>query len=299
MSNLTDLFHTYASEPTLLAEHVEYTARQTGFRPELVEKDYQCTVVLHALFGSGGAQLVFKGGTCLSKAFGKFYRLSEYLDLVIPVPPGCTRPRRKELAAPAKRLCNSLPRLCPGIDVGQALRGANESTQYLGTLTYRSVLSGRDENIKLEIGLREPLLKPAENRALATLLMDNITGAPAVAAVDAQVMNLTEMYAEKTRAALNRREPAIRDFFDLDFAVRELGLALEDDTFVDLVAAKLAVPGNEAVDVSAERHAQLAHQVEARLKPVLRHEDFERFDLERSFDAVARLAERLTRRSPA
>ena len=55
MSDHTRVFEAYASDAVLLTEHIEYTARQTGFRPELVEKDYQCSVVLHALGGPPAA----------------------------------------------------------------------------------------------------------------------------------------------------------------------------------------------------------------------------------------------------
>ena len=45
---------------------IEYTAATTGFRRELIEKDYFCSIVLAFLF-SEETPLVFKGGTCLNK----------------------------------------------------------------------------------------------------------------------------------------------------------------------------------------------------------------------------------------
>jgi predicted nucleotidyltransferase component of viral defense system len=296
MSDLVRLWQRFADDPVLLAEHVQYTARQTGFRPELVEKDYHCSVVLHAL-AQAGQEVVFKGGTCLSKAYGSFYRLSEDLDFVLPVPVDCPRARRREVIAPVKKLYATLPRLCPGLDIEAALRGANESTQYLGALAYQSLISNRRENIKLEFGLREPLLLHAENRQLATLLMNSITGEAAVPRFGVRVMSLTEALAEKTRAALTRREPAIRDFFDLDFAVQQLDLALGDDAFLGHVRAKLAVPGNDPVDVSPARRARLTQQVESRLKPVLRPVDFDGFDLDRIFAMLVDLAATLEDRA--
>ena len=62
-----------------------------------------------------------------------------------------------------------------------------------------------------------------------------------------------EAFAEKFRAALSRREVAIRDFFDIDYAVQYLGLKPDNVDLAGLVRRKLAVPGNESVDVSAER----------------------------------------------
>jgi hypothetical protein len=102
-----------------------------------------------------------------------------------------------------------------------------------------------------------------------------------------------EAFAEKFRAALSRREAAVRDFFDLDYAVRRLGLRPENPDLIELVRRKLAVPGNEPVNVSASRLAALRQQVGPQLQPVLRAEDFAEFDLERAFRAVATMAARV------
>ena len=53
--------------------------------PEIyVEKDYWSTLVLHAIFHSDIAdQVVFKGGTCLSKCLQLIRRFSEDIDLVV------------------------------------------------------------------------------------------------------------------------------------------------------------------------------------------------------------------------
>ena len=89
--------------------------------------------------------------------------------------------------------------------------------------------------------------------------------------------------AEKLRAALSRREAAIRDFYDIDYAVRKLGLQPMETTMTELVRQKLAVPDNEPVDVSPERMAELRRQLDTELKTVLREKDFLEFDLERAF----------------
>ncbi len=99
-----------------------------------------------------------------------------------------------------------------------------------------------------------------------------------------------EAFAEKFRAALSRREAAVRDFFDLDFADRHLGLQPKDRELIALVKQKLAVPGNEPVDVSPERFAALRHQLDRELKTVLREKDFREFDLERAFRIVKDVA---------
>ena len=101
-----------------------------------------------------------------------------------------------------------------------------------------------------------------------------------------------EAFAEKFRAALSRREAAIRDFYDIDYAVRRLDLRPQDPALVELVRQKLAMPGNEPADVSEARLAMLQRQLDAQLKPVLRDRDFAEFDLERAFRTVAQMAEK-------
>jgi hypothetical protein len=99
-----------------------------------------------------------------------------------------------------------------------------------------------------------------------------------------------EAFAEKFRAAMSRREAAIRDFFDLDYAVRRLNLVATDANLITLVRRKLAVPGNGPVDVSQDRLETLRRQVEPQLRAVLRPADFAEFDLNRAFRIVSDMA---------
>ena len=104
------------------------------------------------------------------------------------------------------------------------------------------------------------------------------------------MLSCRETYAEKLRAALTRREPAIRDFYDIDHGVRSGRLNTDDRRLIELVRSKLAVPGNDPIDVSDEKHEILKRQVQAQLRPVLREADFALFDLKRAFGIVAEVA---------
>jgi len=103
-------------------------------------------------------------------------------------------------------------------------------------------------------------------------------------------ISMREAMAEKLRAALSRREPAIRDFYDVDHAVRELGLNLRDPGLVEAVRAKLDVPSNDPLDVSEGRLSALRRQIQAQLSPVLRPADLATFDLDRTCKALRALA---------
>ena len=279
-------------DPELFREAVNFTAAETAFAPRLIEKDYFCTMLLEYLEAADDA-LVFKGGTCLSKVHAGFYRLSEDLDFVIPMPTEASRSERSARVAGMKKAITTLPRQRPAFRLVQPLTGANSSTQYLAVAGYTSPLSRQKETITIEVGLREPLLTPVLSGSAGTILLDPVSGQPLVKPAAARCMSRTEAFAEKFRAALSRRDVAIRDFFDIDYAVRRLDLRPHDATLVELVRRKLAVPGNVPVDVSEHRLAALRQQLEPQLKPVLRASDFAEFDLERAFGTVADMAAKM------
>lgn len=270
-------------------EAVNFTASETGFASRLIEKDYFCTVLLQHL-AAAAAELVFKGGTSLAKVHAGFYRLSEDLDFLIATPVDASRADRSRRAAGSRRAVIGIERHLPGLRVITAFTGANDSTQYTAVVGYTSLLSLQEETVKIEVGLREPLLTPVIPGGAQTLLLDPVSGSPVALAFPVPCLSRAEAMAEKLRAALSRREIAIRDFYDVDHAVRRLGLRVQDAELVGLVRKKLAVPGNEPVDVSAIRLTALKRQLESQLKPVLRDRDFAEFDLERAFAAVAELA---------
>ena len=274
-------------------EALNLTAAQTKFPARLIEKDYFCTVVLEYLALMVGDELIFKGGTCLAKVHADFYRLSEDLDFVISVPTEASRPKRRERVESSKKALEVLADTLEGVRVVDALTGANNSTQYIGVLAYDSVLGADPGTIKIEISLREPLLTPAVNETARSILLDPITQNSMVPPLPVRCISKTEAFAEKFRAALTRREPAIRDFFDIDYAVRKLALDPQDQNIVQLVKQKLAIPGNEAVDTSDQRLVALSQQIDPQLKPVLREIDFREFDLQRAFQIVAAMEKAL------
>lgn len=280
----------------LFREAVQFTAAESGFVPRLIEKDYFCTLLLAYLSEASGDGLVFKGGTCLTKVHSELYRLSEDLDYTIAVPVDAPRPKRRERAEVVEAALDRLPRTLRVFRVIDPWRGANNSKQYLAAIGYDSMLGQQQETIKIEVSLREPLLAPVFDGPAQTILRNPLTNKPMVAPVSIRSIDKIEALAEKFRAALSRREPAIRDFFDIDYAVRRGGLQPNNAEFVDQVGQKLAIPGNDPVDVSERRLAALRRQVEAELRPVLRDADFREFDLERAFTIGVRMANAVQQR---
>jgi len=276
-------------DPALFREAVNFTTAETAFASRLIEKDYFCTVLLAYLAGADDG-LVFKGGTCIAKVHADFYRLSEDLDFVIPIPVTSTRSQRSKLAAGVKKAVAQLPERLPSFRLVDSLQGANNSTQYIAVVGYSSLIRRQEETIKIEVGLREPLLTPVVNGLVRTIMLNPVSGKPLVLPVSVRCISKMEALAEKFRAALSRRETAIRDFFDIDYAVRKLNLRVRDAAFIRLIRSKLDVPGNDPVDISGDRLKILRLQLESRLKPVLRAKDFAEFDLDRAFEIVAAVA---------
>jgi len=280
--------------PEDLRAAIRFTAERTGFVPGLLEKDYFCSVLLEAL-AEADLPLVFKGGTCLAKVHSGFFRLSEDLDFTLPMPSEATRNGRRHAIEPVRTWIAALPATIPWFELATPLEGHNNSTQYNATLTYRSLLSPERETIEIEIGLREPILAPPEHLAVYTSLQHWMRGDPLLDTFPASCLSYTETMAEKLRAALCRREVAIRDFFDIDHAMTSGRLSSEDPVILELLDRKLAIPGTLAVDVSSNRMAQLRAQLHARLRPVLREREFSSFDLERAIESVRTFSERVTK----
>lgn len=68
---------------TLFEQAIRFTSDQMQILPIYVEKDYWVTFALFTIFNSEiGNEMVFKGGTALSKCFNIIERFSEDIDLV-------------------------------------------------------------------------------------------------------------------------------------------------------------------------------------------------------------------------
>ncbi len=282
----------HEADPDIFRESLAYSEAEKGFTSTLIEKDYYCSLVLQYFF-SDETQLVFKGGTCLSKVHADFYRLSEDLDFIIPVAAGTTRAQRRAGIKPVKRIFEKLPSVIPGVTISEAFRGHNESRQYIGYLEYPSVIVEKMEKIQIEIGLREPLLSPSETRMASTIVINPFSGQPLLPNYTISAMALQESYAEKVRAALTRRGPAIRDFFDLYYADSMKQLNFFDPDFLNMVKVKIDVPGNDPIDISVERKQELDRQLVGQLKPMLRPLDFDGFNLDEAFELVCKIAKAL------
>ncbi|NLK09722.1 MAG: nucleotidyl transferase AbiEii/AbiGii toxin family protein [Staphylococcus equorum] len=70
----------HIDNPDLLKDMILYTAEKSGINETIIEKDYYVTLVLKELVKLN-SDVVFKGGTSLSKAYKVITRFSEDIDI--------------------------------------------------------------------------------------------------------------------------------------------------------------------------------------------------------------------------
>jgi predicted nucleotidyltransferase component of viral defense system len=159
------------SEPQLLREDIEAfdvlrdaAADHHGLPPGIVEKDYWATEILRSATRplEGATELVFKGGTSLSKAFDIIQRFSEDVDLLVVT----------ELTGnPLKRLLRSIAdrateRLGPQHQREREGRGYLNARYSYPTRASVNILA---EGVLLEMGCRGGPL-PNQRRVVESLL---------------------------------------------------------------------------------------------------------------------------------
>lgn len=278
--------------PDQLRAAIEYTNSETGFLPALIEKDYFCSVVLKAIFSNASHSLVFKGGTLLNKVHVGFYRLSEDLDFSISITANQSRKEKSNLMQPIKKLLSELEKNFDGLFFDTPFQGRNNSSQYNACLKYNSCLSSLEGTILFEIGLREEILVPPNTLNAATLVKDPFNKSFLIEPYPVKCLTKTEAYAEKLRAALTRTKPAIRDIFDLDYAMRNQIIDLGDKQLQELAKIKLTKPDVLEIDLSESKKQILKSQLEGILRPVLKEEDYKQFDFEKAWNDLEKIGEK-------
>lgn len=274
-------------------EAVLFTAEKMEFNPALVEKDYFCSLVLAYLYSSLPDLLIFKGGTALNKVHVGFYRLSEDLDFSIAMPIESTRSQRSKAMEPVKKIFGELPTRLSGLRVSSPITGRNNSLQYIGEIGYPSAFEFENGVIQIEIGLREPTLLDTKVLDAATLLLSPADEKSLLEAIPVRVYDARETFAEKLRALFCRREPAIRDLFDVAHMIEKSLLNPEDEELLELARRKMAVPGNDFLGMTPERVALLKEQVDNELRPVLQEKTHREFNLDESLQQAKRIEERI------
>ncbi len=275
-------------------------ARQTGFLLPLVEKDYYLTLILSRLRDLS-PDLIFKGGTCLNKIYFSYYRLSEDLDFTMRLPKyTATRGiRRKKIQTVKDNIEAFALQFDLGIDDLEKA-GRNESRQYVYYFYYQSVVLPVESKIKFEIGLRfSPICEP-EKKRVRHEFVHPFTGEPLFDGGEVNCLRLKELIAEKLRAAATRVSITPRDFYDIDFILRN-SFDLTEPEVLKLFQKKLEEDG---ADTDLTRYRvnlgrsdieikDMRHRIKEELLEVLTPGERKNFDLDSALrrinDAFKRL----------
>ena len=98
--------------------------------------------------------------------------------------------------------------------------GRNESKQYVYYFVYDPVTMPSEQTVKFEIGLRFNPILETEMRPVQHKFLHPFTGEPLFDGGKVNCLSLNEIVSEKLRAAALRLTIAPRDFYDLDFILR-------------------------------------------------------------------------------
>ena len=161
------------------------------------------------------------------------------------------------------------------------------------TFEYRSNIDDSLQTIKIDISLKGKRALPPKPGKIQSIFVDTIYEEPLFAQEHTiSCIDLTESLAEKMRAALTRREPAIRDFFDIWYVREFTDFDFGSDVFRSLVAIKLReVEYSYTIDDNREF---LQRQILTDLRPILT-EDYG-FDFQDIYDFV--LSHKVTTMQP-
>jgi len=222
---------------TLIKDKVDITAL------ELIEKDFYLNILLSKL---NFESYVFKGGTCLAKAYLNYFRFSEDLDFTFANQGFWKGKSTKNI----KKICKEkIDLLGEQIEkIGFDFKFDKKDTKYimLGSnnklvtfkVHYTSVLTGNSSFIKIQINFLEKIIFPCQTRELISLIKqsqfmpeDQIYFKEFIDfynPIKIKVYDIKEIVAEKVRSLLTRKAIKSRDAIDLLFIYNSFNIKPQD-----------------------------------------------------------------------
>lgn len=277
-----------------LRDIIPAIAGKLKFRPVIVEKDYYLTVILNNIEKLLSDKIVFKGGTLLNKVHLNYHRLSEDLDFTYYAPLTVRSQRSKAITPIREKMPDFLKVLQLTSDKPEG-EGFNNSKQYVFKAKYPSVLTAKDDIIKIEISLRQPPLDKPVHTEIKHFYQDPFTGDDLFPSGKVLSLSWNEAVAEKLKAAISRKDVAVRDYYDL-WHIAEFGFDFYNDKFIRLFKRKVTDEGytgdyRKDFGLSADKLSLLRRQVDTDLMPVIRAG--ESFDLDKVFERFNPILQKL------
>lgn len=271
----------------ILKDIILAIAKKYKFRPIIVEKDFYMTIILNNIDSHLSNKLIFKGGSLLNKIYFDYQRLSEDLDFTLLIKDELnSRSKRSKAIAPIREGMRSFLNYLDLTSNNPEGEGFNNSTQYIFNILFSSFISGKNENLKLEISLRQfPIDKPVYN-IIRHFYKNPFTNEDLIPENKILSLSLTEAVAEKLKAAITRKDLAIRDYYDL-WHITKSDFDFYNKKFLNIFKKKLEGEGYKGdyshnFGLGKVEIELLNHQVKTDLIPVIRAG--EQFDLNKVFD---------------
>lgn len=265
-----------------LKDIIPAIAGKMKFRSTIVEKDYYLTVILNNIEVLLTDKIVFKGGTLLNQAYLNYHRLSEDLDFTYNAEFTARSQRSNAIMPIREKMPSFLKALKLTSDKPEG-EGFNNSTQYVFKVKYPSVLMSKDDMIKIEISLRQPPIDKPIHTEIKHFFQDPFTGEDLFPLGKIWSLSWKETVAEKLKAAISRKDVAIRDYYDL-WHIAESGFDFYDKKFIKLFKRKVTDEGytgdyKKDLGLGADKLSFLRKQIDDLLLPVIR--SGETFDLDK------------------
>ena len=208
---------------------------------EIIETDLVLTLILAELEKAGlGRDLIFKGGTLLSRNYLKYHRFSEDLDFVFRDSNAIRKLTRNARERKVKIFLDYfVPELKKVADVLEFDFSTNRSDKrYCRMLTGRTVYTfkvyySEERYIKVEINFIEKVVNPPIILSIKAIT-DFFDSKALLFTLGLEIKNfnvlsypLEEIELEKYRAILTRKNLAERDLFDLYFMPNSSNINIE------------------------------------------------------------------------
>lgn len=194
---------------------VEIIASDLGVNPSFVEKDWYAMRIIASLIAVNnfGMQLVFAGGTSLSKGFGLIKRFSEDLDFKVILPKA--NPTRNECSNYRKQIVEVIRGSSSEWSLEGEPKSENANRKFTCNIRYKEnfhIPAALRPYIKLEVNFILPTL-PVEERPLQSFIaqaMDQPPEVPLMACVS-PIETAAEKLSALTWRVLSRNRDSEKD----------------------------------------------------------------------------------------
>ena len=216
--------------------------------PDKIEKD----VIIHEILADlsdddfFSDNLVFKGGTCLVKAYLGYYRFSEDMDFTWKNQDVFKEKSRENIRREISKYLEKIGKTLEDIATKRELcfkyeknnkkyvmlGGSNKMATFF--ILYDSEVTGKEVSLKIQINFVECLLYPLQNKRLKSLASGKkeleffAKSSQYNNEIKFDVYDIKEILCEKIRAILTRRGIKTRDFLDIYLICKKYGMDLDE-----------------------------------------------------------------------